>query len=162
MREKKKEGVKQDLQRRKNKVKAAEKHQASALMRYQDKANYILYHTREEVVEELEKMHNSGKPKYTLAMKIEIVEKQIQYRRDCLLRKIKPGSLCSDMVNSTQAKLDAPLKNLSELMVDESENPRLKLPPQIRKVSAKWCVEGNLIEPYAIRCGNIPSQFEGV
>ncbi len=140
MREKKKEGVKQDLQRRKNKVGAAEKRQASALMRYQDKSNYILYHTREEVMEELEKMHNSGRPKYTLAMKIEIVEKQIQYRRDCLLRKLKPGSLCSDMVNSTQAKLDALLTNLLQLMVDEFENPRLKLPPQIRKVSAMWRV----------------------
>jgi hypothetical protein len=136
VREKKKEGVKQDLQRRKNKVEAAEKRQASALMRYQDKVNYIIYHTREEVMEELEKMHDSGKPKYTLAMKIEIVEKQIQYRRDCLLRKIKPGSLCSDMVNSTQAKLDTLLTNLSQLIADESENPRLKLPPQIRKVSA--------------------------
>ena len=69
-------------------------------------------------------------------MKIEIVEKQIQYRRDCLLRKIKPGLLCSDMVNSTQAKLDTLLTNLSQLIADESENPRLKLPPQIRKVSA--------------------------
>jgi hypothetical protein len=77
MREKKKEGVKQDLQLRKNEVEAAEKRQASALMCYQDKSNYILYHTREEVMEELEKMHNSGRPKYTLAMKIEIVEKQI-------------------------------------------------------------------------------------
>ena len=162
MREKKKEGVKQDLQRRKNKVEAAEKRQASALMRYQDKVNYIIYHTREEVMEELEKMHNSGKPKYTLAMKIEIVEKQIQYRRDCLLRKIKPGSLCSDMVNSTQAKLDALLTNLSQLMVDEFENPRLKLPPQIRKVSAMWCVVVNLIETYAITNGNTPSQFVGI
>jgi hypothetical protein len=71
-----------------------------------------------------------------MAMKIEIVQAQIQYRRDCLRRKIKPGSLCSDMVGSTQAKLDSLLKNLLELMMDESQNPRLSLPPQIRKVSA--------------------------
>ena len=139
MREKKKEAVQQDLQRRKDKVEKAEKKQAAALQRYQDKSNYTVYRTIPELNEELQKLHLTGKAKYTMAMQIEIVQAQIQYRRDCLMRKIKPGSLCSDMVGSTQAKLDALLKTLSELMMDESQNPRLSLPPQIRKVSAMRC-----------------------
>jgi hypothetical protein len=90
------QSVKTDLQRRKEKVAAQERREANALLRYKEKINFYVYCTMVELNDELSRTRTSGRPLYTTAMKVEIVEKQIQYRRDCLMRKLRPGALCSD------------------------------------------------------------------
>ncbi len=90
------QSVKTDLQRRKEKVAAQERREANTLLRYKEKENFYVYCTMVELNDELSRTHTSGRSLYTTAMKVEIVEKQIQYRRDCLMRKLRPGTLCSD------------------------------------------------------------------
>ena len=83
------------MRRKKDKAQAAERSQAIALTRFKDKENFEVLKSIPTLENELALKHPTGAPMYTTAMKVEIVEKQIQYRRDCLMRKLRPGALCS-------------------------------------------------------------------
>ena len=126
------QSVKTDLQRRKEMVAAQERKEANALLRYKEKENFYVYCTMVELNDELSRTHTSGRPLYTTAMKVEIVEKQIQYRRDCLMRKLRPGTLCSDAKINDDRKLDRLKENFKQILIDEALYPSLKQPPQIR------------------------------
>ena len=124
------QSVKTDLQRRKEKVAAQERKEANALLRYKEKENFYVYCTMVELNDELSRTHTSGRPLYTTAMKVEIVEKQIQYRRDCLMRKLRPGTLCSDAKINDDRKLDRLKENFKLILIDEALYPSLKQPPK--------------------------------
>ena len=98
-----------------------------------EEENFYVYCTMVELNDELSRTHTSGRPLYTTAMKVEIVEKQIQYRRDCLMRKLRPGTLCSDAKINDDRKLDRLKENFKQILIDEALYPSLKQPPpQIR------------------------------
>ena len=82
--------------------------------------------------EELIAKHPTGNSKYTTAMKSDIVCAQLQYRRDCLGRTLRPGALASSLTG--QSRLDALLDSFEKVLADESRFPSLLSPPQIREV----------------------------
>jgi len=124
--------VSADLRRKETHVAETEKREARALERFMAKRNYQVFHTVLDLQRELGKKHDTGVPMYTPAMKVEIVEAQIQYRRDCLLRKLRPGALCSSVSGSIR-KLDALMDSFSIIIEDELRFPALLKPPEIRK-----------------------------
>ena len=69
-----------------------------------------------------------------MAMKIEVVENQIQYRRDCYARVLRPGALVSHISAVTQLKLDKLMGNVQAILDDEAKFPALAAPPTIRQV----------------------------
>ena len=56
------------------KVRAQEAKELNALRKYKDRENYIVYHSMRDIEEELGATLSDNKPKYSLAMQIEIVE----------------------------------------------------------------------------------------
>ena len=62
-------------------------------------------------------------------MKIEVVENQIQYRRDCYARVLRPGALVSHISAVTQLKLDKLMGNVQAILDDEAKFPALAAPP---------------------------------
>ena len=113
-------------------VVAAEKREATALHRYMSRENYIVYHTIGELMAELGMLHDSGKAMYSPAMKCDVVMAQLQFRRDCLLRVLRPGALCSNIKDATR-KLDALLDSFGCVIDDEHLYPSLLNPPQVRR-----------------------------
>jgi hypothetical protein len=91
-----------DLSRKEAHIVDAERAQSKALKRFMDKKNYIVYTSMENLRAELSSKHASGLQKYTIPMQVDIVVAQLQYRRDCLMRTLRPGSLCSNVKNITR------------------------------------------------------------
>ena len=87
----------------------------------------------EALQEELGATHESGKPKYTPAMKCDIVCAQLQYRRDCLSRCLTPGAMCSQFKGAPCERLKQLLKNFTVVCSDESALPSLLKPLCIRR-----------------------------
>ena len=104
------------------------------MRKYKDRENYIVYHSMRDIEEELGATLSDNKPKYSLAMQIEIVGKQIQYRRDCFDRTLRPGTLVSHLTSATQMKLDKLLENFQAILDDEARHPALASPPAIRQI----------------------------
>jgi hypothetical protein len=115
-------------------VRTQETKELKALTKFKDRENYIVYHAMIDIDDELNSTLAGGKPKYSLAMKIEIVEKQIQHRRDCYARTLRPGTLVSHISTATQLKLDKLLGNFQVILDDEAKYPALASPPSIRQV----------------------------
>jgi hypothetical protein len=67
-------------------------------------------------------------------MKCEIVVKQMQHRRDCYGRCLKPGALQSDHKGGAAEKLIKLLASFEDVMNEEQDAPALLQPPQIRGV----------------------------
>ena len=134
VRQDKQNQIEEDLKRQRGKVQQQEAKELKALTKFKDRENYIVYHSMIDLEEELEATLGSGKPKYSLAMKIEIVEKQLQYRRDCYARTLRPGALVSHISTANQLKLDKLLDNFQDVLDDEANFPALAAPPTIRQV----------------------------
>jgi hypothetical protein len=130
---KKKDQIEAGLRRKEAQVVESEQREAKALERFMAKKNYEVFHSLADLRAELQEKHQSGKPLYTPAMQVEIVVAQIQYRRDCLLRTLRPGSLCSN-IKSVERRLDALMENFATIIEDEHMFPSLLQPPQIRRV----------------------------
>ena len=81
----------------------------------------------------MSKVHQSGLPKYTPAMKCDIVTAQLQYRRDCLARCLRPGAMCSNFKGPATEKLKQLLENFKAVLRDEGLVPSLMKPPCIRR-----------------------------
>ena len=78
--------------------------------------------------------HSSGAAKYSDTMKCEIVVKQMQHRRDCYGRCLKPGALQSDHKGGASEKLLKLLASFEDVLNEEQDAPALLQPPQIRAV----------------------------
>jgi hypothetical protein len=114
-------------------VKQEEQREAKALRKFKNKENFLVYTTMASLREELHLTHQSGLPKYTPAMQVEIVSAQLQYRRDCLARCLRPGALCSNFKGTAAEKLKALLINFKAALSDEGALPSLLKPPSIRR-----------------------------
>jgi hypothetical protein len=66
------------LRRREEHVKEEEQREAKAVCRFKDRENFHVYISMEALQEELGATHESGQPKYTPAMKCDIVCAQLQ------------------------------------------------------------------------------------
>ncbi len=86
-----------------------------------------------QLLTELDTKHASGKEKYTATMQCEIVFTQLQYRRDCLTRCLRPGALCSSHTGSAQSKLQQLLQHFASVLCDEQHISSLLKPPSIRR-----------------------------
>jgi hypothetical protein len=78
--------------------------------------------------------HSSGAAKYSDTMKCEIVVKQMQHRRDCYGRSLKPGALQSDHKGGASEKLIKLLAAFEDVLNEEQDAPSLLQPPQLRAV----------------------------
>ena len=133
IRKKKRVQVGEDLKRKEEQVAAAERREAKALERFKSKENYTVYHSAQELRAELARKHSSGKCMYTTAMKVDIVLAQLQFRRDCLLRTLRPGTLCSSVKDPTR-RLVSLVESFARVVEDEQLYPTLLSPPEIRRV----------------------------
>ena len=122
-----------DLKRKEEQVKEQEAREAKALRRYKDKENFEVFVTLEALHDEMSKVHQSGLAKYTTAMKCDIVRAQLQYRRDCLARCLRPGAMCSNFQGPATEKLKQLLENFKAVLRDEGSLPCLMEPPCIRR-----------------------------
>jgi hypothetical protein len=129
----KKKQLLNDLLRKEEKVKEQERREAKALQRYKDKQHFLVYTSMPQLLTELDTKHASGKEKYTATMQCEIVVAQLQYRRDCLARCLRPGALCSSHTGSAQSKLQQLLQHFASVLCDEQHIPSLLKPPSIRR-----------------------------
>jgi hypothetical protein len=116
-----------DLERKEDQVRQQEKRETRALQRFKDRENFFVYKTMAELQTEFKAKHPTGSPKYSTAMKSEIVVAQLQYRRDCLNRVFAPGALCSNFKGTAEAKLRALTQNFKACIKDEA-NPILPPP----------------------------------
>ena len=122
------------LRRREEEAKSKERADAKALKRYQDAINFPVYNSMTELQLILSSSHSSGVAKYSDAMKCEIVVKQMQHRRDCYGRSLKPGALWSDHKGGASHKLIKLLAAFADVLNEEQVTPSLLQPPQIREV----------------------------
>ena len=130
---KKAQQIEADLKRKEAHVADAEAAQSGALKRFVDKKNYKVYTSVADLKKELSQKHASGQPKYTVPMQVDIVVAQLHFRRDCLMRTLRPGTLCSNVKNSHK-KLDSLLESFKQVCEDECLYPSLMSPPEIRRV----------------------------
>lgn len=134
---KKKEIADQDgetLRRREEEAKKKERTDAKALKKYQDSINFPVYTSMQELNDVLFAKHSSGTSKYTPKMQCEIIEKQLQHRRDCYARTLKEGALHSSHKGGSVTKVTKLLESFKDILADEKETPGLLEPPQIRQV----------------------------
>ena len=124
--------IQADLDRKEAHVVDAERAQSKALKRFMDKSNYTVYTSMESLRAELSSKHASGLQKYTIPMQVDIVVAQLQYRRDCLMRTLRPGTLCSN-VKKTHKRLDSLLLSFGQVCEDECLYPSLMNAPEIRR-----------------------------
>ena len=122
------------LMRREEEAKAKERSDSRALKLYKDSVNFPVYKTMQELMNVLNDRHTSGVPKYTAAMKCEIVLKQLQHRRDCFGRTLPPKALCSNHKGGSASKLSNLLESFAAILAEENETPALLQPPKIRAV----------------------------
>ncbi len=128
-----KKKLRNDLLRKEEKMKEQERREAKALQRNKDKQNFLVYTSMPDFLTELESKQASGKEKYTAAMQYEIVVAQLQYRRDCLARCLRPGALCSLYASSPLSKLQQLLHHFASALSDEQHIPSLLKPPFVRR-----------------------------
>ena len=122
------------LTKREEEAKLEERKNARALKRYQDSINFPVYTTMTALMQVLDEKHPSGSAKFSAKMKCEIVEKQLQYRRDCYARTLRDGAMHSNHKGGSESKLVKLLGSFKDALADEKEAPHLLQPPQIRTV----------------------------
>ena len=86
----------------------------------------------------------SGTPKHTPKIQCEIIEKQLQHRRDCYARTLKEGALHSSHKGGSVTKLTKLLELFKGVLADEKETPGLLEPPQISQVYKQHAFGTNL------------------
>jgi hypothetical protein len=130
--------------RREEEAKKKERADAKALKKYQDSINFPVYTSMQELKDILNAKHPSGSPKHTPKMQCEIIEKQLQHRRDCYARTLKEGALHSSHKGGSVTKLTKLLESFKDVLADEKETPGLLEPPQIRQVHKQHAFGTNL------------------
>ena len=133
----KKVQLEKDLERKEDQVRLQEKRENRALQRFKDRENFIVYKTMAELQIELKAKHPTGSPKYTTAMKSEIIVAQLQFRRDCLNRVFAPGAFSSNFKGTAEAKFRALIANFKLCLKDEAATPS-HTPPSIVYFLVHW------------------------
>jgi hypothetical protein len=80
----------------------------------------------------------------TPKIQCEIIEKQLQHRRDCYARTLKEGALHSSHKGGSVTKLTKLLELFKGVLADEKETPGLLEPPQISQVYKQHAFGTNL------------------
>ena len=123
------------LSNKEKEMKKEEKRNAEALAKFKANLNHPCYKSMDELQAVLQELHPapSTLPKYSDAMKCEIVCGQLRYREACLGRVLRRGCLHSSHKGGSTSKLVLLLESFAEVVKDEEETPALLNPPDVRK-----------------------------